>query len=144
MIIHIHIYSLGFISFLFIFLHIIFFFFSLFFFFCFFFFFSSRRRHTRWPRDWSSDVCLPISALDPLDQARAEQLAAPGGPHLRPVVGAGNAELHEPGRPGGRAGDPGAAGARVSVRTLTEIGRASCRERAEESEVAVEQTTRGE
>src|SRR5207253_750216 len=29
-------------------------------------FFSSRRRHTRWPRDWSSDVCssdlkLPIS-----------------------------------------------------------------------------------
>src|SRR5437870_6665406 len=22
-----------------------------------FFFFSSRRRHTRWPRDWSSDVC---------------------------------------------------------------------------------------
>src|SRR5437660_6000277 len=26
-------------------------------FFCFFFFFSSRRRHTRWPRDWSSDVC---------------------------------------------------------------------------------------
>src|SRR5690625_4057230 len=24
------------------------------------FFFSSRRRHTRWPRDWSSDVALPI------------------------------------------------------------------------------------
>src|SRR5690625_7528435 len=26
-------------------------------------FFSSRRRHTRWPRDWSSDVCssdLPL------------------------------------------------------------------------------------
>src|SRR5437870_11378952 len=21
------------------------------------FFFSNRRRHTRWPRDWSSDVC---------------------------------------------------------------------------------------
>src|SRR6266702_7220827 len=27
------------------------------------FFFSSRRRHTRWPRDWSSDVCS--SDLDP-------------------------------------------------------------------------------
>src|SRR5207253_7420794 len=30
------------------------------------FFFSSRRRHTRWPRDWSSDVCssdLADSAL---------------------------------------------------------------------------------
>src|SRR5437660_7477433 len=25
--------------------------------FFFFFFFSSRRRHTRWPRDWSSDMC---------------------------------------------------------------------------------------
>src|SRR5690625_7566808 len=24
---------------------------------CFVFFFASRRRHTRWPRDWSSDVC---------------------------------------------------------------------------------------
>src|SRR5439155_6618939 len=31
--------------------------FLLFFFLFFFFFFSSRRRHTRWPRDWSSDVC---------------------------------------------------------------------------------------
>src|SRR5439155_4412738 len=29
----------------------------------FFFFFSSRRRHTRWPRDWSSDVCSSISYL---------------------------------------------------------------------------------
>src|SRR5690625_6758874 len=27
---------------------------------CFFFFFSSRRRHTRWPRDWSSECALPI------------------------------------------------------------------------------------
>src|SRR6266702_5581612 len=31
------------------------------------FFFSSRRRHTRWPRDWSSDVCssdlLQLEAL---------------------------------------------------------------------------------
>src|SRR5690606_39960815 len=27
------------------------------FFVCFFFFFSSRRRHTRFSRDWSSDVC---------------------------------------------------------------------------------------
>src|SRR5437870_8841358 len=25
-----------------------------------FFFFSSRRRHTRWPRDWSSECALPI------------------------------------------------------------------------------------
>src|SRR5439155_15176377 len=30
------------------------------------FFFSSRRRHTRWPRDWSSDVCSS-------DLSRSEQ-----------------------------------------------------------------------
>src|SRR5215203_7441089 len=30
----------------------------------FFFFFSSRRRHTRYWRDWSSDVCLPILPYD--------------------------------------------------------------------------------
>src|SRR5690625_7762329 len=31
------------------------------------FFFSSRRRHTRWPRDWSSDVCSSdLWVVDPL------------------------------------------------------------------------------
>src|SRR5439155_22901704 len=29
-----------------------------------YFFFSSRRRHTRWPRDWSSDVCSSDLLLD--------------------------------------------------------------------------------
>src|SRR5690625_6668347 len=33
------------------------------------FFFSSRRRHTRWPRDWSSDVCS--SDCDAADTAAA-------------------------------------------------------------------------
>src|SRR6266702_5995733 len=33
--------------------------------FSFFFFFSSRRRHTRWPRDWSSDVCSSDLDLPP-------------------------------------------------------------------------------
>src|SRR5439155_14993484 len=28
------------------------------------FFFSSRRRHTRWPRDWSSDVCSSDLSAD--------------------------------------------------------------------------------
>src|SRR5207253_8127664 len=27
-------------------------------------FFSSRRRHTRWPRDWSSDVCSSDLKID--------------------------------------------------------------------------------
>src|SRR5438445_8733987 len=35
----------------------------------FFFFFSSRRRHTRYWRDWSSDVCS--SDLIPLDRIMA-------------------------------------------------------------------------
>src|SRR5690606_40108659 len=34
-----------------------------------FFFFSSRRRHTRFSRDWSSDVSLPIYRLMPLHVA---------------------------------------------------------------------------
>src|SRR5690625_6028073 len=39
-----------------------------------FFFFSSRRRHTRWPRDWSSDVCS------------SDLLARPVGHKLEPVT----------------------------------------------------------
>src|SRR5215510_16494925 len=38
--------------------------------FCYFFFFSSRRRHTRWPRDWSSDVCSSDLHLPLRDAAR--------------------------------------------------------------------------
>src|SRR6266508_455187 len=38
------------------------------------FFFSSRRRHTRWPRDWSSDVCSSDLAQQlELCQAAAEK-----------------------------------------------------------------------
>src|SRR6266508_4826101 len=38
-----------------------------------FFFFSSRRRHTRWPRDWSSDVCS--SDLMPLALEEVRRIA---------------------------------------------------------------------
>src|SRR5690625_7275614 len=48
--------------------------FFLFFFFYFIFFFSSRRRHTRWPRDWSSDVC---SSDLPFAQRGAEKYDNP-------------------------------------------------------------------
>src|SRR5690625_5990658 len=46
-----------------------------------FFFFSSRRRHTRWPRDWSSDVCSSdlsshVSLLDAEDPVRVFAVAA--------------------------------------------------------------------
>src|SRR5690625_4328751 len=35
------------------------------------FFFSSRRRHTRWPRDWSSDVCSSDLAREKEQQEKA-------------------------------------------------------------------------
>src|SRR5439155_13505043 len=49
------------------------------------FFFSSRRRHTRWPRDWSSDVCssdLPASVTWRClgDVAKAGAWQRSGGP----------------------------------------------------------------
>src|SRR5947209_475398 len=50
----------------------------LFIFFFFFFFFSSRRRHTRYWRDWSSDVCS--SDLYNWD------ITLPGGGHSSPVL----------------------------------------------------------
>src|SRR6266702_5097715 len=42
----------------------------------FLFFFSSRRRHTRWPRDWSSDVCSSDLEVGRLSRAFASMLAA--------------------------------------------------------------------
>src|SRR5207253_8573469 len=41
-----------------------------------FFFFSSRRRHTRWPRDWSSDVCssdLRFGFFSERDRSRSRE-----------------------------------------------------------------------
>src|SRR5215203_5457501 len=72
-----------------------------------FFFFSSRRRHTRYWRDWSSDVCS--SDLMPF---------LPGWGKWVLVVGAAAG--------GVAADDEGQVSAR---RKWREIGRASCRER---------------
>src|SRR5690625_7867432 len=51
------------------------------------FFFSSRRRNTRWPRDWSSDVCssdLPSVVADVKgDIAGMSQAADPPGEKLQ-------------------------------------------------------------
>src|SRR3712207_6913481 len=78
----------------------------------FFFFFSSRRRHTRYWRDWSSDVCSPdLGAEAPLRVPAHEQgdgelvpLGEPGeqGEHQRvdpPLVdvAAGGLRKVEPG-----------------------------------------------
>src|SRR5690625_6157430 len=56
------------------------------------FFFSSRRRHTRWPRDWSSDVCS--SDLPRGELVVADHFPAPGQPGARSQV----VELADQGR----------------------------------------------
>src|SRR5439155_8850142 len=43
------------------------------------FFFSSRRRHTRWPRDWSSDVCSSDLAAGGLELRLDEHERLPAG-----------------------------------------------------------------
>src|SRR5439155_9188189 len=48
------------------------------------FFFSSRRRHTRWPRDWSSDVCS--SDLD--DRDAGDEVVSLGHRHPAPLEAA--------------------------------------------------------
>src|SRR3712207_8904877 len=96
------------------------------------FFFSSRRRHTRYWRDWSSDVCSSDLAarpeerdeLAPSDGERDPFERGDGAEPLRDVgeldrrlVVHGRRTLHPAPRPG--------------------IGRASCRERVEISVDAV-------
>src|SRR5207253_1988369 len=44
------------------------------------FFFSSRRRHTRWPRDWSSDVCS-----SDLSSRRRSRSSYPNAPAILPA-----------------------------------------------------------
>src|SRR5207253_11119187 len=71
------------------------------------FFFSSRRRHTRWPRDWSSDVC----SSDLRSQLPDGELAAK---RIRTLVPSDPAQV-------------------MAAALLRKIGRASCRERVEVS-----------
>src|SRR5690606_39530093 len=86
----------------------------------FFFFFSSRRRHTRFSRDWSSDVCSSDLALD---GAAVEEPAAPERRMLPPQLRHRRHELDE------RLVDGVPVHPRqlVVLRVAVEIGRASCR-----------------
>src|SRR5690606_39448943 len=84
------------------------------------FFISSSRRHTRFSRDWSSDVCSSDLAEVPAPHRLPELLAAHTAQHLR-VVHADVAHLPLLGVPR----DPAET---LDVRQL-KIGRASCRER---------------
>src|SRR5690625_7045396 len=48
----------------------------------FFFFFSSRRRHTRWPRDWSSDVCSSDLKIKDFSEFRRKECSDEFNAHL--------------------------------------------------------------
>src|SRR5690606_40225403 len=51
------------------------------------FFFSSRRRHTRFSRDWSSDVCSSdLEDVVPADTPEVEVQTPPPAPAPEPVM----------------------------------------------------------
>src|SRR5690606_39543818 len=86
-----------------------------------FFFFSSRRRHTRFSRDWSSDVCSSDLGLIVSERLSAE---------LSPVLGRAR-QAHQEGRDLGGLLSERPELADVDIPSLMEIGRASCRERVD-------------
>src|SRR5690606_40972330 len=94
------------------------------------FFFSSRRRHTRFSRDWSSDVCSS-DLLDEIVTLWREEIG--------PLPGVSSLILTEPGiGPQGiavelRLTHPDLATLEAAGRATLEIGRASCRERVQTS-----------
>src|SRR5207302_7456674 len=85
---------------------------------CLFFFFSSRRRHTRFSRDWSSDVCLPIYSTSKVLWQAGNVVTS----------GFGRGEMT-----GDKEKAPLGRGANLVSSSyfaaFAEIGRASCRER---------------
>src|SRR5207253_7757604 len=100
-----------------------------------------RRRHTRWPRDWSSDVCSSDLDCDAMFAAgeRKEPAAVHDGPGRdRPVDREPAADRLQ--RPGVDELQATAASQQATLddnaREPVEIGRASCRERGKEGEVA--------
>src|SRR5690606_40290723 len=96
------------------------------------FFFSSRRRHTRFSRDWSSDVCS--SDLDLAAERREGRLdrGLRRGERARGGGVRGRLARGPDGRCHQRLLDPGGATDRTG--DVAQIGRASCRERGEDEE----------
>src|SRR4051794_41981195 len=83
------------------------------------FFFSSRRRHTRWTGDWSSDVCSSdLGGVVPRTRLHAMWRLAQE--HLQEAQGDATIVAIR---------DMGSAG----IDIVTEIGRAACRGREENS-----------
>src|SRR5207253_7701190 len=95
---------------------------------CFYFFFSSRRRHTRWPRDWSSDVCSSDLVVSPRHLNKHidySMVPSPAGVKDNSLA-----------IPVGMAVTGDGATLYVTAFGSSKIGRASCRERVEIAEGA--------
>src|SRR5690606_40069152 len=95
------------------------------------FFFSGRRRHTRFSRDWSSDVCSSdlVRAAVPAGVAGIVIRHKAGNLVIRQSDGSAELTVRATAWPGGFGGDP-----REIVRNIrVEIGRASCRGKAKGS-----------
>src|SRR5207248_7303748 len=99
---------------------------------CLMFFFSSRRRHTRSYGDWSSDVCS--SDLLPVMPASTQKLVLERA-EGNPLYAAEYARMLAD-QPGEDLPLPETVQGVIAAR-IDEIGRASCRERAERSVGAV-------
>src|SRR5207302_3569142 len=65
----------------------------------FFFFFSSRRRHTRFSRDWSSDVCSSDLIQNLVDEIEEMPSALENVADALALVGAQRVHLHQLGKP---------------------------------------------
>src|SRR5690606_40579907 len=101
--------------------------------------FSSRRRHTRFSRDWSSDVCssdLVEVARAPFERAEVA-IEAGEGQELLAAAWAGDDSIAYLVRDAdGRVSLRRETGDRTDI-LLEEIGRASCREGGEGAEGGV-------
>src|SRR5690606_39384480 len=95
------------------------------------FFFASKRRHTRFSRDWSSDVCSSdlVGTLLDLADARAH-LVTRRFACVLPVEFDADQRLR--GQPADEAVPPPL---RELAAVVDEIGRASCRERVGSMEI---------
>src|SRR5690606_40099509 len=100
---------------------------------CLLFFFSSRRRHTRFSRDWSSDVCssdlaVVDTGIQPDHEFLAKNIYVPGHKASKTHFGVD----FSTGKMTYTPEDQHGHGTHVAGK----IGRASCRERVEISEDA--------
>src|SRR5207253_7327201 len=91
------------------------------------YFFSSRRRHTRWPRDWSSDVC----SSDLVVELGRQLLGDDAVDHRRGTLCKRVARCHVERAElvGGGVGHVVGLVELGELSALLKIGRASCRER---------------